>query len=486
MQVRVKVEHNATVRQIVFDDVNTATWSHFVAEAKEAFQLPPNASIETSYVDQDGDKITLDSDRDLQAHLRLQKVPKLFITLSLSANEPPQYLDPSVELSAGLAATRIATWTPPKISNGNGFPAEAPIAPSSAGADAKQAEHEKESQQMHDENATGPDTAAVIDMLVDVVSADPDQMDRAIQILHELSDNSGVPFKELFLRLNDTLTANFPSYNPEYTDLPPRYTTVYSKPTQKKSHTVDGKEENENEENEKDENEKDDDNVKIPLADDKVKIPFADEPITPETTIQLASIPADGEMVTIHHKPPSQSPPLPDRPPSSSSSWLSPTPPKRMSGPPTPSKLAATVAPASLAFTNSLKSALTSAQSAHNKNEAWILEKLQAAQNAACPVIDPLIGKENARTLKTDATNMFKFASQAGSGLLQMAASKFGGASGAGGSSRDAQVEGYRSVVSKIAKMDVAKGVERSRIEMLAVEFDGNETDIVNAIKRDQ
>ncbi|KAJ3251251.1 hypothetical protein HDU77_006017 [Chytriomyces hyalinus] len=472
MQVRVKVEHNATVRQIVFDDVNTATWSHFVAEAKEAFQLPPNASIETSYVDQDGDKITLDSDRDLQAHLRLQKVPKLFITLSLSANEPPQYLDPSVELSAGLGATRIATWTPPKISNGNGFPAETPVvAPSSASADAKQAEHEKESQQMHDENATGPDTAAVIDMLVDVVSADPDQMERAIQILHELSDNSGVPFKELFLRLNDTLTANFPSYNPEYTDLPPRYTTVYSKPTQKKSHTVDEKDENE-----KHENEKDDDNVKIPLAD---------EPTTPETTIQLASIPADGEMVTIHHKPTIQSPPLPDRPPSSSSSWLSPTPPKRMSGPPTPSKLAATVAPASLAFTNSLKSALTSAQSAHNKNEAWILEKLQAAQNAACPVIDPLIGKENARTLKTDATNMFKFASQAGSGLLQMAASKFGGAA-AGGSSRDAQEEGYRSVVSKIAKMDIAKGVERSRMEMLAVEFDGNETDIVNAIKRDQ
>ncbi|KAI8830960.1 hypothetical protein BJ741DRAFT_618407 [Chytriomyces cf. hyalinus JEL632] len=466
MQVRVKVEHNATVRQIVFDDVNTATWSHFVAEAKEAFQLSPNSTIETSYVDQDGDKITLDSDRDLQAHLRLQKVPKLYITLSLSANEPPQYLDPTVELSAGLGATRIATWTPPKISNGNGFPSEAPVPPSSAAADAKQAEHEKESQQMHDETVTGPDTAAVIDMLVDVVSADPDQMDRAIQILHELSVNSGVPFKELFLRLNDTLTANFPSYNPEYTDLPPRYTTVYSKPTQKKAHTV----------HEKDESEKDDDNVKTPLAD---------EPTTPETTVQLASIPADGEMVTIHHKPTIQSPPLPDRPPSSSSSWLSPTPPKRMSGPPTPSKLASTVAPASLAFTNSLKSALTSAQSAHNKNEAWILEKLQAAQNAACPVIDPLIGKENARTLKTDATNMFKFASQAGSGLLQMAASKFGG-SGAGGSSHNAQVEGYRSVVSKIAKMDIAKGVERSRIEMLAVEFDGNETDIVNAIKRDQ
>ncbi|KAJ3221277.1 hypothetical protein HDU81_010767 [Chytriomyces hyalinus] len=469
MQVRVKVEHNATVRQIVFDDVNTATWSQFVAEAKEAFQLPPNASIETSYVDLDGDKITLDSDRDLQAHLRLQKVPKLFITLS--SNEPPQYLDPTVELSAGLGATRIATWVPPKINNGSGFPAEpeALVAHSSAAADEKQAEHEKESQQSHGETgAGGPDTHAVIDMLVDVVSADPDQMERAIQILHELSDNSGVPFKELFLRLNDTLTANFPSYNPEYTDLPPRYTTVYSKPTQKKTHTVD-------EMDEKDEDEKDDDNVKPPLSEEPTAHEIKTEP--------ASNLPDDGELVTIHHKPTVQSPPLPDRPPSSSS-WLSPTPPKRMSGPPTPSKLAATVSPASLAFTNSLKSALNSAHSAHSKNEAWILEKLQAAQNAACPVIDPLIGKENARTLKTDATNMFKFASQAGSGLLHMAASKFGGA--AGGSSRDAQVEGYRSVVSKIAKMDVAKGVERSRIEMLAVEFDGNETDIVNAIKRDQ
>ncbi|KAI8619453.1 hypothetical protein BC830DRAFT_1165381 [Chytriomyces sp. MP71] len=529
VSVRVKVEHNGVVRQLLFEDASV-TWSQFSQEVRETLRLSPSAAVKASYVDEDGDRITLDSDRDLRAHLKLRKPPKLTID---TADSLPNYVDPVAEL-----ASRPNTWTPPVIissekrAGADGFPREDSDADFVRAQETKVDTSEKGGQEVQG----APDSQAVIDMLVDAVSADPDMMERAIKILHDLAGTSGTSFEVLFQQFNDTLKANIPSYNPEENAefLPPRYTTVYvrsdgsaSEPIQVQKldlkvdivqldaivagtsvtaeavtgdasvavdavETVTVEYEAANEVPEPStpivvaEPDKVDDKPPtssqrimvaepIDVVDDAVSIIPEPAPNHPQVIEEFASASdefflapeAGGELVTV--KPTLPARPLPPTPPTSttasgshSPSFLSP----KLGG-----VVATTAAPASAShFASALKSALKNAHTVHQQNDEWIAGRLEAAQKAASPAFKPLL---------SDATNLFKFTTQAGHKLIGKAINQIGKG---GGSSSD----GYRDVVDAVMALDVAAGVPRSRVQMLAVELDGDEDEMAEALMRER
>ncbi|KAJ3026627.1 UNVERIFIED_CONTAM: hypothetical protein HDU68_005362 [Siphonaria sp. JEL0065] len=83
--VRIKLEYNSTVRQLVFDDA--VSWGVFASKVKEIYRLPSHVSISAFYVDEDGDTIQIDSDSELADLVKLPRIPKLSIAISETAHE---------------------------------------------------------------------------------------------------------------------------------------------------------------------------------------------------------------------------------------------------------------------------------------------------------------------------------------------------------------------------------------------------------------
>ncbi|KAJ3070041.1 hypothetical protein HDU99_002776, partial [Rhizoclosmatium hyalinum] len=162
--VCIKVEHAGFVRQLVLEksEAFAVSWAAFSEKVKEVFRFPANVTVIASYRDLDGDSILIDSDLDLKYLLRLRAIPKLSITIEEPAGLPapvraatrklsslPGYVDPVDELATQVEAVHVAI-------------------------------DEKVS---HLDNH--PESMVVLDMVVDLVFADPDAMHEAIKTLDE-------------------------------------------------------------------------------------------------------------------------------------------------------------------------------------------------------------------------------------------------------------------------------------------------------------
>ncbi|KAJ3131894.1 hypothetical protein HK100_005896 [Physocladia obscura] len=91
---RIKVEYAGSVRQVVFDSVAEVSWEFFVQKLSEAYRLTTDSNIGAFYIDEDGDKIQIDSAAELRDLLKLPRVPKLSISasiaVSITAPVPPE------------------------------------------------------------------------------------------------------------------------------------------------------------------------------------------------------------------------------------------------------------------------------------------------------------------------------------------------------------------------------------------------------------
>ncbi|KAI8619680.1 hypothetical protein BC830DRAFT_1165170 [Chytriomyces sp. MP71] len=122
--VRVKLQHEKVVRQLVFDEVSTVDWCHFAARTREAFKLPENCSITAFYVDEDGDTIQVDSDAEIADVLNHPKPPKLSIQIA-SLPETPSF--PTENMNALNLPAASSDTIPPTIPHVSPIPTQSDL-----------------------------------------------------------------------------------------------------------------------------------------------------------------------------------------------------------------------------------------------------------------------------------------------------------------------------------------------------------------------
>ncbi|KAI8830071.1 hypothetical protein BJ741DRAFT_621037 [Chytriomyces cf. hyalinus JEL632] len=89
----VKVQYAESLRQILLSPVEQESWHAFVARIRAAFQISETEAIAVSYLDDDKDVITLDSDQELSELLKYRdasKPIKFTVTETKSANRSSQ------------------------------------------------------------------------------------------------------------------------------------------------------------------------------------------------------------------------------------------------------------------------------------------------------------------------------------------------------------------------------------------------------------
>ncbi|KAJ3281133.1 hypothetical protein HDU79_011054 [Rhizoclosmatium sp. JEL0117] len=512
--VCIKVEHAGFVRQLVLEksEAFAVSWAAFSEKVKEVFRFPANVTVIASYRDLDGDSILIDSDLDLKYLLRLRAIPKLSITTEEPAGPPapvraatrklsslPGYVDPVDELATQVEAVHVLI-------------------------------DEKVS---HLDNH--PESMVVLDMVVDLVFADPDAMHEAIKTLDELAATTKIPIEEIFEAFNEKLKHHVPkpaeldedhvancsgitdACRHLHYDLPPTYTVAVAESDPKV--VEEGEKSDKKEVYVKDE---DDDDV------------FVDAPIAPEppvstanlTTAELqqlykkqkkaAALAANNDInsqlskkftvqrknytirqqqldqkVSLEGKQQQQqvTPPVtPDRlttgaasSTSSSKVYTSSTTPVASSSSSTKSN---TTQNSTFAF--SLKSALSRAKETHAQmhatvlsNNPWLTDAFKQANAFKDSAVAEIDKYEPARNLRLEAKSAIKFIGSAAGAALGLTADEQEVWKG--------KEKEYEEVVDRVMKMDVVGGgVERERVRELVAVYDGDVDRVVDAIINDR